>query len=141
MFASHVLIAFSVEPQVFYSARAMSTGASVEDMGLFDKFKKGWKVGKTWEKTWGNKSTTPEQERAPPQGEQGRYGRLAAWIKTRYGNRFMDGATSTEVETQLENILKELETTEDFKKHPKMATGFRTYISDKKYGDLVRVSE
>jgi hypothetical protein len=108
-------------------------------MGIFDKFKKGWNVGKTWEKTWGNKPT--EQERAPPQEGQGRYGRLAVWIKTRYGNRFTDGATSTEVETQLANILKELETTEDFRKHPKMATGFRAYISEKQYGDLVRVSE
>ena len=110
-------------------------------MGIFDKLKKGWKVEKTWEKTWGNKPTPPEPERVAPQGGEGRYGRLAAWIKTRYGNRFINGATSTEVETQLQNILKELETTEDFKKYPKIANGFRAYISEKKYGDLVRVSE
>jgi hypothetical protein len=106
-------------------------------MGFFDKFKKGWKV----EKTWGNKATPPEPERAPIPSAQNRYGRLAAWIKTTYGNRFRDGATSTEVETQLQNLLKELETTEDFKKHPKIANGFRAYISERRYGDLVRVIE
>ena len=45
------------------------------------------------------------------------------------------------MEAQLQNLLKELETTEDFKKHPKIANGFRAYISEKKYGDLVRVIE
>jgi hypothetical protein len=45
------------------------------------------------------------------------------------------------VETQLQNLLKELETTEDFKKYPKIANGFRAYISEKRYGDLVRVIE
>jgi hypothetical protein len=125
----------------FYHKRFISTGAKVEVMGIFDKLKKGWKVEKTWEKTWGNKPPPPEPERAPTQGGQGRYGRLAAWIKTRYGNRFRDGATSIEVEAQLQNLLKELETTEDFKKYPKIANGFRAYISEKKYGDLVRVIE
>jgi hypothetical protein len=111
-------------------------------MGIFDKLKKGWKAEKTWNaRTWGNKPPAPEPERASTQGEQGRYGRLAAWIKTRYGDRFRDGATSVEVETQLQNLLRELETTEDFKKHPKIANGFRAYISEKKYGDLVRVIE
>ena len=109
-------------------------------MSIFDKFKKGWKSEKTWGKTWGNKPTAPETE-ARAQEAQGRYGRLAVWIKTRYGNRFRDGATNTEVEAQLQNLLKELETTEDFKKYPKIANGFRAYISEKKYGDLVRVSE
>ena len=106
-------------------------------MGFFDKLKKGLKV----EKTWGGKPTHPEPERAPMPRTQSRYGRLAAWIKTTYGNRFRDGVTSTEVETQLQNLLKELETTEDFKKYPKIANGFRAYISERKYGDLVRVIE
>ena len=106
-------------------------------MGFFDKLKKGFKV----EKTWGGKPTHPEPEGAPSPRAQGRYGRLAAWIKTTYGTRFRDGATSTEVEMQLQNLLKELETTPDFKKHPKIANGFRAYISERKYGDLVRVTE
>ena len=106
-------------------------------MGFFDKLKKGLKV----EKTWGRKPTRPEPERAPIPRAQSRYDRLAAWIKTTYGNRFRDGVTSTEVETQLQNLLKELETTEDFKKYPKIANGFRAYISERKYGDLFRVIE
>jgi len=109
----------------------------VDGMGFFDKLKKGLKV----EKTWGGKPTRPESEGAPMPRAQGRYGRLAAWIKTTYGSRFRDGATSIEVETLLQNLLKELETTEDFKKHPKIANGFRAYIGQKKYGDLVRVTE
>jgi len=106
-------------------------------MSIFDKLKKSWKV----EKTWGKKPGPPKSERAAMPGAQSRYGRLAAWIKTTYGNRFRDGATSVEVETQLQNLLKVLETTEDFKKHPKIANGFRAYISERKYGDLVRVVE
>jgi hypothetical protein len=49
--------------------------------------------------------------------------------------------TSAEVETQLRSILGELEAKGAFKKHPKIANGFRAYISEKKYGDLVKVSE
>jgi len=110
-------------------------------MGFLDKLKKGVKVEWKAEKTWGKKEDRPESERAPMPRAQSRYGRLAAWIKTTYGTRFREGATSTEVETQLQNLLKELETTDDFKKYPKIANGFRAYISERKYGDLVRVTE
>jgi hypothetical protein len=89
-------------------------------MGFFDKLKKGLKV----EKTWG-KPTRPEPERAPIPRAQSRYGSLAAWIKTTYGNRFRDGATSTEVETQLQNLLKELETTRRISRNtPRLPTVF-----------------
>jgi len=103
-------------------------------MGILDKLKKGWKV----EKTWGTKPTTVPS-RAPMPETRSRYDRLAAWIKTRYGNRFRDGAPSAEVEAQLENIFRELDTQGAFKKHPKIADGFRAYISERRYGDLVRV--
>jgi len=106
-------------------------------MGILDKLKKGWEVKKSWEI---GKSTT-QPTRPPYPVARGRYGRLAAWIKTRYGNRFRDGTTSVEVETQLENIFKELETEGVFRKHPKIANGFRAYINGRKYGDLVKVSE
>jgi len=89
--------------------------------------------------------TQEEQKREEAQPEEGaaqsRYYRLAAWIKTRYGNRFREGLKSVEVETQLENVFKELETKGAFKKYPKIANGFRAYISERKYGDLVRVTE
>jgi hypothetical protein len=104
-------------------------------MGIFDKLKKGrWEI----KKTWGTKSPTQPE---PTPETHGRYGTLAAWIKTNYGSRFREGLTSTEVETQLTSILGELEAKGAFKKHPKIANGFRAYISEKKYGDLVKVSE
>jgi len=84
--------------------------------------------------------TQPEYKSTPPE-THGRYGRLAAWIKTNYGSRFREDVTSVEVETQLTNILGELEAKGAFKKHPKIANGFRAYISERKYGDLVKVSE
>jgi hypothetical protein len=99
-------------------------------MGILDKLKKGWKV----EKTWGTKP-----ERAPMPGARSRYDKLAAWIKMKYGNRFKDNVTSAEVEGQLGSILRELEMQGAFKKYPKIANGFRAYISERKYGDLVRV--
>lgn len=102
-------------------------------MGILDKLKKGLEV----KKTWGTKPTT-RPERAPMPGAGSRYDRLAAWIKIRYGNRFRDGAPSAEVEAQLENIFRELEAQGTFAKHPKIANGFRAYISERKYGDLVR---
>lgn len=102
-------------------------------MGLLDKLKKGIETT--------IKSTTKPVQAPTPAAKHGRYGRLAAWIKTRYGNRFRDGFTNVEVEAQLENIFKELETQGTFKKHPKIANGFKAYINERKYGDLVRVSE
>ena len=106
-------------------------------MGIFDKLKKGWEI----KKTWGTKPPTqPEYTPTPPE-THGRYGRLAAWIKTNYGSRFREGATSVEVEAQLKIILGELEAKGAFTKHPKIANGFRAYISERKYGDLVKVSE
>lgn len=87
----------------------------------------------------------PEEQREEARPEEGaaesRYCRLAAWIKTTYGNRFRDGLTSVEVEAQLESVFKELDTKGAFKKHPKIANGFRAYISQRKYGDLVKVRE
>ena len=106
-------------------------------MGIFDKFKKGWEVKKTWGV---KKSSQPEHPPTPPVS-QSRYGRLAAWIKTNYGGRFREGVTSVEVEAQLKSIFEELEAKGAFKKHPKIANGFRAYISERKYGDLVRVGE
>lgn len=112
------------------------TDTTIENMGILDKLKKGWKV----EKTWGTKPTTVPG-RAPMPGARSRYDRLAAWIKTRYRNQFRDGMNSFEVETQLTNIFRDLESKGAFRKHPKIANGFRAYISERKYGDLVKVAE
>jgi len=96
-------------------------------MGFLDKLKKKLEEARV--------TTTPQ--RAPTR--HSRYESLAAWIKTRYGKRFREGSTSAEVETHLENIFKELEAQGAFRKHPKIANGFRAYISERQYGDLVRV--
>jgi len=99
-------------------------------MGFLDKLKKKLEEAKVL--------TTPSRAPTLPT-RHSHYESLAAWIKTRYGNRFRDGSTSADVEAQLENIFSELETRGAFKKHPKIANGFRAYISERKYGDLVRV--
>lgn len=104
-------------------------------MGIFDKLKKGWEV----KKSWGTAKPTTGPERASMPGARSRYDRLAAWIKTRYGNRFRDGVPSAEVEVQLQNLFRELEKQGAFAKHPKIANGFRAYITEKEYGDLVKV--
>ena len=71
----------------------------------------------------------------------GRYGRLAAWIKSNYGDRFQDVSTTDEVNEQLEQILKERERKGDFRDSPGVLRGFKSYINKKEYGDLVRISE
>lgn len=100
-------------------------------MGFLDKLKKSLEEAK--------KLTTQPARPTPQPVPRSCYERLAAWIKTRYGNRFRDGVTSIEVETQLENIFRELEAKGAFKKYPKIANGFRAYISGREYGDLVKV--
>lgn len=107
-------------------------------MSIFDKFKDIQDRIK--------KSTTPVETRKEQPSERqdvlhSSYERLAAWIKTKYGNRFRDGTKSADVEAQLQNIFRELETKGAFRKYPKIAKGFRAYIDERKYGDLVRVSE
>jgi len=101
-------------------------------MGFLEKLKKSLEEAKKL-------TTQPSSAPKPPSVAHSRYERLAAWIKTRYGNRFRDGVKSIEVEAQLQNIFKELETKGAFKKYPKIANGFRAYINERKYGDLVKV--
>jgi hypothetical protein len=71
----------------------------------------------------------------------GRYGRLAAWIKNNYEDRFQNVSTTDEVTEQLERILKERERKGDFRDFPEVKKGFKSYIDKKEYGDLVRISE
>jgi len=103
-------------------------------MGFLDKLKKSLEEAK-------KVATQPAGAPPRPSVTHNRYDRLAAWIKTNYGNRFRDGVRSAEVEAQLENIFRELETKGAFRKNPKIANGFRAYISERKYGNLVRVIE
>ena len=89
-----------------------------------------------------NKGTTPP---SPPQQRRRNYpkrgyGKIAYWLKTNYGNRFVEGASTVEIENQLTNIFGELQTKPFFKQYPQNLNGFKAYIAEKKFGDLVRVS-
>jgi hypothetical protein len=87
-----------------------------------------------------DKRAPPVEEEKQGSSPRSRYNSLASWIKVRYGNRFRDGMSSAEVQAQLESIMKEQEAKGAFKKYPKIANGFRAYISERKYGDLIRVN-
>jgi hypothetical protein len=88
-----------------------------------------------------NKKETPTIR--PPQQKRnrrtGKYGKLAAWIKSNYGNNFRDGQTSDEVKNELEKVFRELEAKKSLSGTAKQ--GFRTFIDTRKYGDLVKVRE
>jgi hypothetical protein len=80
-----------------------------------------------------------KQQPQPRNRRSGKYGRLAAWIKSNYGNNFRDGQTSNEVKNQLEKIFGELDKRGSIGSDAKR--GFRTYIDTRKYGDLIKVRE
>ena len=80
-----------------------------------------------------------KQQPQPRNRRSGKYGRLAAWIKSNYGNNFRDGQTSDEVKNQLEKIFGELDIRGSIGSDAKR--GFRTYIDTRKYGDLIKVRE
>jgi len=69
----------------------------------------------------------------------GKYGRLAAWIKSDYGDNFRDGQTSDEVKNQLDRIFRELDSKGALSGDAKR--GFRSFIDTRKYGDLVKIRE
>jgi|WetSurMetagenome_2_1015567.scaffolds.fasta_scaffold796400_2 hypothetical protein len=69
----------------------------------------------------------------------GKYGRLAAWIKSNYGDNFSDGQTSDEVKAKLDNIFADL--VKNGQLSGSARDGFRTFIDTRKYGDLVKVRE
>ena len=90
---------------------------------------------------WEEEQEEAAEEEAPVAPAYGRYGRLAAWIKSNYGNRFKDGSTTEEVRRQLERVLRERERRGDFEYYPAVMKGFRAYIDRGEYGDLVRIRE
>ena len=79
------------------------------------------------------------KQQQPRNRRSGKYGRLAAWIKSNYGNNFRDGQTSDEVKNQLDKIFRELEQKGSLSSDAKR--GFRTYIDTRKYGELVKIRE
>jgi hypothetical protein len=106
-------------------------------MSLFDAFKK---INEALAKAPSNshppeqKSATPASRLTPPKQ---RYKRIVKWLKMTYGERF-EGASTEEIEKQLTKILKE-DIEPNFRTEPKYIKGFKNYIAEKQYGDLVRV--
>ena len=100
-----------------------------------------------WEESFGDTEEWEEEqeegaeEETPITPSYGRYGRLAAWIKSTYGDRFRDGSTTEEVKQQLEKVIRERERMGDFRDNPAIFKGFRAYIDLKEYGELVRIRE
>ena len=110
-------------------------------MSLFDAFKK---INEALAKAPSNshppeqkseqKSPNPASHSAP---QKQRYRRIVKWLKMKYGERF-EGASTEEIEKQLTKILKE-DIEPNFRTEPKYIKGFKNYIAEKQYGDLVRV--
>ncbi|MCE5316799.1 MAG: hypothetical protein LLG04_05485 [Parachlamydia sp.] len=79
-------------------------------------------------------SNAPTPVASPPKQ---RYKRIVRWLKANYGDRF-EGASTDEIEKQLTMIFKEV-VEPNFINEPKYAKGFKAYIEQKQYGDLVSV--
>lgn len=64
-----------------------------------------------------------------------RYSRIVGWIKTNYGQRFIDQMTDGEIRNTLEWVLQD-----EIKKGipEKTLKGFRAYIEKQDYKGLVR---
>jgi hypothetical protein len=62
-----------------------------------------------------------------------RYGKIVVWLKANYGSRFTQGASTDEIRMQLTKIFNE-----DIAPRRHALQGFRNYIAQRQYGDLVR---
>jgi hypothetical protein len=84
-------------------------------------------------------SSSPPAEKQPKTTPKRSYRRIVKWLKESYGDRFVQGASTEEIEKQLTKIMKE--NVESYYKgqDPKYLKGFREYISRKEYGELVSV--
>lgn len=67
-----------------------------------------------------------------------RYKRIVRWLKENYGDRFKEGASTDEIEKQLTKIFKE-NIEPNISEPEKYAKGFKNYIEQRQYGDLVGV--
>ena len=83
----------------------------------------------------------PEQrkQQEPQRKRKYRYGKLAAWIKSNYGANFKDHQTNDEVKSQLDQLYAKREGSGKLSGDAKR--GFRKYIDNRSYGDLVKVRE
>ena len=85
------------------------------------------------------KPPEPQKQQEPKRKRKYRYGKLAAWIKSNYGANFKNGQTNDEVKAQLDQLYAKLEASGKLSGDAKR--GFRKYIDNRSYGDLVKVRE
>jgi len=111
-------------------------------MSLFDAFKK---INEALSKS---QSTPP----APPSKDQDttnqtdkskalpkqRYKRIVRWLKENYGDQFEEGTPTDEIEKRLSKIFKDV-VEPNYISQPEYVKGWKKYIEQRQYGDLVRV--
>jgi hypothetical protein len=83
-------------------------------------------------------NSIPSEKQSKPTPNR-RYRRIVKWLKEAYGDRFVQGASTDEIEKQLTKIMKDNVEPYYKDKDPKYLQGFREYISRKEYGELVSV--
>jgi hypothetical protein len=103
-------------------------------MPLFDPFKK---ISETLSKIQAPPASHPPEQKSSLPSKQ-RYEKIAYWLKAKYGDKFQEGASTDEIEKQLTKIFKE-DIEPKYRSEPKYAKGFKNYIEQKQYGDLVSV--
>ena len=114
-------------------------------MSLFDAFKK---INEALAKA---QSTPPaphnqdqksqdaaNQTDKPKASTKQRYKRIVNWLKANYGDQFKEGTSTDEIEKQLSKIFKDV-VEPNYISQPEYVKGWKKYIEQRQYGDLVRV--
>lgn len=107
----------------------------VEGMSLFDTFKKINEAIKSGQPPVDNKTSKEEPTSSTPKK---RYRKLAYWLKMNYGDQFKKGASTDELQKVLTEIFKK-DIEPNYTSEPKYVKGFKNYIAQRQYGDLVSV--
>lgn len=114
-------------------------------MSLFDAFKK---INEALEKAQSTPpAPTPQDRKSQDTANQTnkskalpkqRYKRIVNWLKANYGDQFKEGASTDEIEKQLSKIFKDV-VEPNYISQPEYVKGWKKYIEERQYGDLVSV--
>lgn len=113
-------------------------------MSLFDAFKKIndalAKVQPPANKSEEKKAPQEESSQPAPSASlpKKRYRKLAYWLKQNYGDKFRKDASTDELQRILTEIFKK-DIEPNYRSEPKYVKGFKNYIEQRQYGDLVSV--
>ena len=110
-------------------------GKEVSRSTKTSKFKNGMDILDAIDSAAQDIANQLHKSKAPPKQ---RYKKIVRWLKENYGDRFKEGASTDEIEKQLTKIFKE-DIEPNFRSEPKYAKGFKNYIEQRQYGDLVSV--